>query len=149
MRLSDHSARLSKERVELTVSLSEAARLARLVKLAGRIVVLACGGFTSNKSMSAVPRGFPSLRAGDLVVLATAPTPERDTGIESDVGDPSVNRWDHLERTSPVDTVFVDGSASCDELARALRPHVCLIHRDDGPCDPRRVYCQVDVQDRH
>lgn len=66
MRLRDHSARLSKERVEPTVSLGEAARLARLVKLAGRIVVLACGGFTSNKSMSAAPRAFPSLRAGDF-----------------------------------------------------------------------------------
>jgi len=66
VRLRDRSARLSKERVELTVSLGEAVRLARLVKFAGRIVVLACGGFTSNKSMSAAPRAFPSLRAGDF-----------------------------------------------------------------------------------
>lgn len=149
MRLRNHSVRLSKERVESTVSLGEAARLARLVKLAGRIVVLACGGFTSSKSMSAAPRAFPSLRAGDLVVLATALTLERGTGIESDVGSPPINCWDHSECTLPVDAVFVGGSTSCDELARSLRPHVCLIHRNDGPCDLRRVYCQVDAQDRH
>lgn len=149
MRLRDHSVRLSKERLEPTVSLGEAARLARLVKLAGRTVVLACGGFTSNKSMSAAPRTFPSLRAGDLVVLATAPASERGTRIESDVGGPPINRWDRPERTTPVDTVFVGGSTSCDELALALRPHVCLIHRDDGPRNPRRVHCQVDAQDRH